>query len=289
MHSLLTFAFIGGDKRQIYTSMLLANEGYRVKTYGLEKSDETCMCTYSAEECIKNADVVVLPMPYSKDKVNVNAPFASKQISVSDIVSSVKKDAVIFVGIADRTFDDLCSVAGVKYVDYGKREELAIMNAVPTAEGALMIATENTKHTIHSSKCLVIGYGRIGKILSSYLKALGADVVAAARKSADIALIKVMGIRSALTSELSNGIESYDIIFNTVPNLILDFSLLHKTDPNVLIIDLASKPGGVDLDTAKALNRKAIWALSLPGKTAPYTAGKIIKDTMLNILEEMEV
>ena len=47
--------------------------------------------------------------------------------------------------------------------------------------------------------------------------------------------------------------------------------------------------GGVDFEAAKEAGVKVIWALSLPGKTAPITAGKIIKDTILNILNELEV
>ncbi len=46
---------------------------------------------------------------------------------------------------------------------------------------------------------------------------------------------------------------------------------------------------GVDFDVARRLSRKVVWALSLPGKTAPDTAGKIIKNTMINMLEELGV
>ena len=89
--------------------------------------------------------------------------------------------------------------------------------------------------------------------------------------------------------ELAEKIGECDIIFNTVPHCVLDFKALSVTKPNVLIIDLASRPGGVDFETAKELERRVIWALSLPGKVAPYTAGRIIKDTIMNIIEELGV
>ena len=54
------------------------------------------------------------------------------------------------------------------------------------------------------------------------------------------------------------------------------------------MIDLASKPGGIDFDAARELGVNTIWALSLPGKVAPISAGQIICDTIHNILTEME-
>ena len=71
--------------------------------------------------------------------------------------------------------------------------------------------------------------------------------------------------------------------------MILDFKLLSKVRESSLIIDLASRPGGVDFETARNLGRKVIWALSLPGKVAPDTAGDIMKETIVNILEELGV
>ncbi|MBE5041241.1 hypothetical protein [Ructibacterium gallinarum] len=90
-------------------------------------------------------------------------------------------------------------------------------------------------------------------------------------------------------SSLPSYMERFNIIFNTIPAMILDFKLLSKVQENSLIIDLASRPGGVDFETARNLGRKVIWALSLPGKVAPDTAGDIMKETIVNILEELGV
>ena len=48
-------------------------------------------------------------------------------------------------------------------------------------------------------------------------------------------------------------------------------------------------PTGVDFAAAQQSGLNVIWALSLPGKVAPRTAGNIIKDTILNMIHEMEV
>lgn len=143
--------------------------------------------------------------------------------------------------------------------------------------------------TLAASRCLVVGYGRIGKILSRLLQSLGAEVTVSARKCSDLAWISVFGMKPVKTEELSAVIGDYDIIFNTVPAMVLNEGILKRVDPKTLIIDLASKPGGVDFSTAKDLGLKVIWSLGLPGKVAPITSGEIIKEAVVNILEEMEV
>lgn len=160
-------------------------------------------------------------------------------------------------------------------------------NAVPTAEGAVEIAMSETPFTLHGSKCLVTGYGRIGKILSKMLRGIGARVSVEARKYADLALIEGNSCEAVSLGELSHHVGEYDVIFNTVPTLLFDREMLEKVKKDVLIIDLASRPGGVDFDAAAQLGVKVIWALSLPGKVAPVSAGMIIKDTIIHVLNEM--
>lgn len=293
MNKLLTFSFIGGDLRQLRVIASLAADGFHVRVYGFEteKIDfpENVHIFEDAGECVTGADVIVLPLPYSVDKTTVNAPFCSVPIDVEDVIACAQENTILFAGKIDETLSDKCRLANIMAIDYANRDELAVMNAIPTAEGAVKIAMENTPFTIHGSRCLVIGYGKIGKILSADLGFLGADVTATARKCSDLAWIAANRIKAAKTSEISRIAGEFDIIFNTVPHKVLDFKALSKTRPNVLIIDLASRPGGVDFDVARELSRKVIWALSLPGKVAPETAGEIIKNTLINILEELGV
>ncbi len=299
MKKLLTFSFIGGDLRQLYVISALAKSGFHIKVYGFfdehkNFADNVCLSD-SVSSCVSGADVIVLPLPYSTDmgkafdKQKINSPLFDKPIYVKDVIENADRNTVIFAGKVDKQLESLTQTLGIRTFDYSLRDELAIMNAIPTAEGALEIAMANTPFTLNNSRCLVIGYGRIGKILSSDLKALGAKVTATARRHSDLALISANGIDSLHTSAIDNNICDFDIVFNTVPHKVLDFNALSKTKEDVLIIDLASKPGGVDFDIAKELDRQVIWALSLPGKVAPLTAGQIIKDTLINILEELEV
>ena len=81
----------------------------------------------------------------------------------------------------------------------------------------------------------------------------------------------------------------YDLVVNTVPAPVLGETELKDLRPDCLIIDLASKPGGVDRKAADRLGRQVIWALSLPGKVAPVTAGGAIRSTIYNMLHELDV
>ena len=171
----------------------------------------------------------------------------------------------------------------------GEKINSHIPNAVPTAEGAIEIAIAETPFTIHGSKSLVLGYGKIGKILSKDLYALGAQTYVEARKYADLAMIEGHGYEPLPLDNLKDHIHEFEIIFNTIPSLILDDEILAKVKKDALIIDLASKPGGIDFDAAKSYGLKVIWALSLPGKIAPVSSGAIIKDTIMNIIKELGV
>lgn len=299
MNKQLTFSFIGGDLRQTYVISALAADGFHVRMCGLDKAETDfageIYPAKSASECTAGADVVVLPLPYSADsemeldKKTVNTPLGSETIKLSEVLGGMNENTILFAGKADAALVDACMSANIRVIDYANRDELAVMNAIPTAEGAIEVAMANTRRTLHGSCCMVVGYGKIGKILSADLRALGAVVTATARKYSDLAWIEANGCRAAKTSEISEIAGEFDIIFNTVPHKVLDFKVLPKTRRDVLIIDLASKPGGVDFELARELGRRTIWALSIPGKVAPESAGNIIKNTLINILEELGV
>jgi len=166
---------------------------------------------------------------------------------------------------------------------------VGIANAIPTAEGALQYAMTNSQITLHGSRCLVLGFGRCGKVLAHMLKGIGANLSVEARSPADLAYIESYGYISVPLGNIGQSMDQYDFIFNTIPTMILDEKKLKKVQKKCVIIELASKPGGVDLNAAKRLGIKMIDAQSLPGKVAPETAAKIIFDTILNAYSEMGV
>ena len=165
-----------------------------------------------------------------------------------------------------------------------ENEELTVLNAISTVEGAIKIAIGEREETIHESNVLVCGFGRIGKILCDRFAGLGAEVFCAARKEADLAWIREKSCIPLKYNEIFKYSEKFDIVINTVPAKILNKPELDSFRNDVLIIDLASAPGGIDTEYAKKMGRKVIIALGIPGKEQPKTAGKYIKDVIDKIL-----
>ena len=283
---------IGGDLRIIRLSEILAKDNYIVYTYGTEKyefaSDNIIKCN-NIKNIVSNCDNIISGTPFSKDGITINAPFGSDELIIKDVLEELR-NKVIIAGAIKQEIRDMADKNNIKIIDLMEDEELTILNIIPTVEGAIQVAMENTETTIYNSNCLVLGYGRIGKLLSKNLKDLGANVSCVARKEKDLAWCKVYGYKAIDLNDLDKNLNNCDIIFNTVPSLILDDKKLKLLKgQNTLIIELASSPGGIDFKKAEEYNIKVIKALGLPGKVAPLTAAKYIKYTLEKILNKKEI
>ncbi|MDR0404352.1 MAG: dipicolinate synthase subunit DpsA [Oscillospiraceae bacterium] len=286
MLNLGTFGILGGDRRQISLIEGLAQDGLNVYVTGFENANFSDSVTKaSIEETIENSKYIVFPLPATKDSSTLYAPFSKNKIFLDDKIANNLSNKKIFCGISRSLTKTSKNFKKLQIFDYAKREEFAIRNAIPTAEGALEIAMREYLGTINGSRCLIAGFGRVGKALSMVLWGMRANVVVSARKPEDIAHIKSQNYTAILTSEIKKT-TGYDIIFNTIPHVIFDAHTLAKCAQNSIIIDLASYPGGVDFEAASRLKIKSIHALSLPGKIAPKTAGAIIKSTIYDIINE---
>ena len=277
-----TVCIVGGDSRQKRLSELLLGEGFNTVSVGLFGDDHNW-------EVLKHTDIAIFPMPMSFDDVYINAPFSKGQISLLSILDNLPKHCFILGECISKEIEKLLTERGFKFADYYNREELIVKNAIPTAEGALEIALSEMPITVFGCRALVIGYGRVGKVMAKKLKVLEADVTISARKYSDFAWICESGMKPIHTEDLPVFAGDFDLIINTVPAMVVTKEVLKRVRDDALIIDLASKPGGVDFRVAKQLGKNVIWALSLPGKTAPVTSGEIIKEAVMNILEETGV
>ena len=286
------FAVIGGDLRIIKLVKMLAEEGNKVYVFGLEKAEElksheNIIFSEKLSKAIpEDVEVVIGPIPFSSNGVNINAPFSNKEISVRELIHYLNAKILI----AGSIMPDVYNMANDEYVeiiDIMKREELAVLNTVATAEGTIEIAIANTNKIIHGSKVLILGFGRIGKVLARKMSGLSAKVTCAARKEEDLAWIRAYGHNETNINVLGENLSEFDIIINTVPHLILNKERLQYVKDECLLIDLASNPGGIDKKEAKERNLKLVWALALPGKVAPITTAEFIKDTIYNILKEV--
>lgn len=297
MRNGIKVTLLGGDMRQLAVARELSKNGFSVCLWGIDKvfckeTDDFIVEDWGEAVC--GCTVLVLPLPVSGDGAHVHCPLMneSAELKLSRVLDIVPRDILILGGRFSPMVRGLLEDKGLRCVDYFLREELQIKNAIPTAEGAIAIAMNETSVTLSDAKVAVIGYGRIGKVLANKLKLLDARVTVAARKHADLALAACCGmsVLPIVVTESESSLKAlatgYDVIFNTVPSWVLDRRVVESMSTDNLVIDLASAPGGIDMQAAKERGIRVIWALSLPGKIAPYTAGKIIAQTVEQILIE---
>jgi len=275
------FGIIGGDYRYKIMYDMLFNDGYAVKAYCNHFIKNCCS---SIDELLEEVDVLIAPIPCSKDN---NCIFLNdcNDVLIEDFFENMhNKNVKMFIGgvITDKIKIEAGKYA-IKTIDYFQMEEVAVKNAIPTAEGAIQTAMIESDRTIFGSNVLVLGYGRCGKVLSNMLKGIGADVSVTYRNDKDCAYIKAYGMKGFNLYELRSYIGKFDFIFNTIPAPIVNKELLKKVKKSSIIIDLAQAPGGVDFNYARDLNIKALYCPGLPGRVAPFTAAEILKEATINI------
>ena len=225
---------------------------------------------------IKEADTIICPIPFTRDNIKIN----NSNMSIEELINipdvEFKK---IYTGALNSFAKEKLNEKNIKVIDIMEDEAYAIKNAIATAEGAIKKVIDSTPFTINKSNVLILGFGRIGKILSRYLSSFGAKIYVEARSKKDIALIKSMGYNGVELEKLDKFLPDMQFIFNTIPSVIIDKEKVKLLDSNVYLIDIASKPG-VDFE---ALNERGIatsWYLQIPSKDSPKSAAMYIKETV---------
>lgn len=248
-------AVIGGDKRCAVCAELLAKSGVETAVFGLEKSGAFRYATKAASvaDAVGDGDAVILPLPVMSDSARIFAPLSDEKVPLSEVVENISEKAVIFAGNPQKCFFSAIESAGLcnEVINYAASELFAILGSVPTAEGAIIEAINATGKTVSSSKVLVTGFGRVGKQLSSLLKAMNARVTVTARRPTDLAAIKVLGMAAEKTGDIAKLPDEFDVVFNTVPAPVFDEKTLMVLKGSPVIIELASKPYGAGFKRKK--------------------------------------
>ena len=265
----------GGDRRTLFLAQGLAEEGHRVSMLGFELA-ETPFPAYRAGE---EADALLLPVPALREG-RIPAPFARETPDWREALSIPHRGGLVAGAVLPRVLTDAAAERGLRAVDLYAEPGVAVMNAVPTAEGAIVLAEEHSDVTLFRSPALVIGYGRVGRALAPRLAALGARVTVSARKPEDLAQILSCGFTPMRTDGADFSLSGFRFIFNTVPVRVLDRARLRTADASALLMELASAPGGYDPAEAEALGLRALAAPGLPGRIAPATAADVLREAL---------
>lgn len=284
------FAIIGGDLRQIYMAKELADRGCSVLAYGLDGAqlNDACPISESLWEAVTSCKYIILPIPVSKDGKTILSCTKQADLNLEELCRSLNPSHKLYGGCFTKDLKYCCETKGIPFCDLMEEEEIVLYNTIATAEGAIAEAIQNSTINLHGSSCLIIGYGRCARTLADKLKFLCGHTDIAARSSHSLAAAYAASFGTVPFSELEERLSQYDYIFNTVPALVLTGTMLKKTKPEALIIDIASAPGGVDFSCAKAMERNARLCLGLPGKYAPKSsAGFLVSYLLSHIRKEV--
>lgn len=279
---------IGGDTRYLEVLRKCVALNAVVYAVGFECIPEKISGVVTAsleEEVLESADALILPVVSCDDEGNISALFSKEPLQLlEEHVSVLPRHCTIYTGMAKSYLRELSDKYDLKLVELLDRDDVAIHNSIPTAEGAIMMAIQHTDITIHGSKCIVLGMGRTGFTLARSLQGLGADVKVGIRREDERARATVMGWKPFMTRYLADEAGDIDLLFNTIPSMIITAQILSRLPRSAVVIDLASAPGGCDFSSAEKMGIKALLAPGLPGIIAPKTAGLIIADALVQQL-----
>ncbi|MBE6604510.1 MAG: dipicolinate synthase [Ruminococcaceae bacterium] len=283
-----TLTVLGGDLRQAAVASHLT-ASYRVLTWAVPHRHLSPLVIEQEDwrAAVEAADILVLPLPASPDSKHVYAPFCEeiqqKPPEIGAVLDLAPRGVLVAGGRLSHGVRELLTARGISYFDYFEDESLQQKNAIPTAEGAVEILMREIPRTVSGLSVGITGFGRVGQALARLLIAMGAKVTVAVRRLEAVPEASAMGCEALLLENPLSlvALGGVDAVFNTVPQRIFTKEVLKALPEELLLVDLASTPGGFEGAALAALGRRVIFALSLPGKYAPLTAGEIIADTIL--------
>ena len=286
MSDIKTILFLGGDRRERRVMQALQEQGHRVKAWGWEEAalPPGASPAPDVSAALAEADAAVLPVPPLQEDGRLYSLLPQALYLSDRTFRHAPMDLPVLAGIV--TPHLACIASQCRLSGMLGREEIAGPLAEATAEGALAEAIRLSGGLLHGASALVIGYGRIGRALAWRLTALGLDTVVMNRGDERAEQARQHGFTVADWSQLTAVAAETDFIFNTVPAPVLRREQLQWVDPQSLIVDLASKPGGTDFDACAELGLKAVLAGGLPGRYAPDFCGQIMAEVYLRELEE---
>lgn len=191
------------------------------------------------------------------------------------ILSDLPEDITVIGGNLNHP-----ALKGYRLLDLLKDARYLAQNAAITAHCAMTLAASRLPITLADCRVLIIGWGRIGKCLAQLLKAVGASVTVAARKETDRAMAEALGYSAVDTATLHHCLEDFRLIFNTVPEAVIDAQKSGLCPPDCVKIDLASQRG--------IGGNGVLWARGLPGIHAPESSGALIAQSVIRLISGKE-
>lgn len=276
----MKYEIIGGDERFLCLAKRLEKEGNEVVCFGFERAEG------DVEKCgeIINADCYILPLPVEKCGA-LNAPFSETEKSIHEVLFDIPDGGLVMGGKISGNLRNSSECRGLELYDYMQRPDFIVGNAALTAEAALWLLMNECETALYGKKVLIIGYGRIGRILAQRLKAMKTKLGVMSRNPEVRALAGALGYTPLSPRE---NISGYDVVINTAPGQVLPEGAFSALEKDALLLELASAPGGLSRAEAAEFGLKFIAAPGLPARYSPESAAGLIYDSINEILKERE-
>ncbi len=279
-----SFGFVGGDKRSIELLKLLEHKRYCVNYFAMcEAIEQSCYLKKmeNIEELFLSSDWIIFGIPMFRNK-GLNANQKLLDCDIDKIGSLVRAGQVVCGGQIPIDLKNIIYKNKGMILDFMEEESYAIFNAISVAEGVIFETMKQSKRNIHQSKCLVLGFGRCGKIIADKLKGLSAEVTVCSASSKELAQAKALGFKILCLDALNGMISQYKNIYNTIPKVIIEKNMLSHLDDSSLVIDIVSGEGGVDYEFAKEKKVNCRQLLGIPGKYAPSSVAEKMLEMIIN-------
>jgi len=269
-------AVLGGDRRESEIVRALLEAGAEVRVCGVPRDDglDGVIFHRTVAGAVQGAEIAICPVPYPQADGSLYAPAADQPVIVdAESLAGMRRGGLLITGKASVQMRQAVSRLGLRLREYEADEDLMLLRAPAIAEGAIRIAIEHTDVTLHANRCLVVGFGKIASVLAPTLRGLGARVTVAARNHVQRAQAYALGCDAVPLDALPSIVPEMSVIFNTAPARLFTRVLLERVHRQTVLIDLSAPPGGVDLDAARELRVRTVWARGLGGR-APRTVGR---------------
>ncbi len=274
---------LGGDLRQRYLAQFLIDAGftpvYGVDLCPVDREDVWNIPSLEWEKLGKQVSIIAAPVPV----MGAQGKIRGTQIHWSTLAAGLQANQSIFGGVFPEEMIRYLRRKNVRCLDYMKSEEVALKNAEATAEGAIGEALKLWPENLMGCPCLVLGYGRCGRLLALRLKQFGAEVTVYARRKEVRVQAQTEGMYAADDKTLKSALSRCPVVFNTVAAPLLDQQCLAALPKDHLLLELAGGCGCVSRELAETADIRYVKCPGLPGKYAPKESARILAEYIIDM------
>lgn len=193
-----------------------------------------------------------------------------------NVLKSLKKNCFVLTLIHNDYLQELSQNYQFYYKALLDKESFVEKNSIITAEGLLSHLIVHRRYPIYQSRIMILGFGHCAKPIIEYLKAMKAKIYVAVRNATYQEEIENMGCQYVNIKDIQ--LNHIDILINTIPDIVIEKEHLDQAKKDIMIVDIASYPYGVDHHYALSIGLNSQILPSIPSKYAYGFAGKMIAD-----------